>query len=150
MTGLTNITNKFDYVLVRLPNLTGLLNLAGTVSRDFLPLFFCLKDSIWSPYEQAETVWRNFYYFVNIFAKKVCLRSRWLRGHANFELNNWWFREIEKVRVTVLACSYGAQIECFKGQCREIYFAFLKFLSMGGCNTVGHNKGLSSDKISLQ
>ena len=31
----------------------------GTVSRAFLPLFLCSKDSSWAPYEQAKTVSRR-------------------------------------------------------------------------------------------
>ena len=47
--------------------------LKGTVSRDFWPFFFCLKDSTWAPYEQAKTVSRTFS-FSRRYSRKTCVR----------------------------------------------------------------------------
>ena len=40
------------------------------MSRDFLPLFFGLKDSTWAPYEQAKTVSQTFGFRKDIHTQK--------------------------------------------------------------------------------
>ena len=79
------------------------------MSRNFRP-FFCLKDSTWTPYEQAKTVSRIFSfswrYSPAKFENRVSTKSRTTRTHV--------FPEYEKVRKTIFACSYGAQDEYFK------------------------------------
>ena len=72
----------------------------GTVSRDFRP-FFCLKDIIWAPYEQAKTVSRTYRFredVPSLTSKITCPGSQRLRRHAVFSL---------------------------KGQCHEMFCHFL-------------------------
>ena len=46
--------------------------LKGTVSQEILTNFFCLKDSTWATYEQAETVSQTFL-FSRRYSRKTCV-----------------------------------------------------------------------------
>ena len=58
------------------------MHIKGTVSRDFRPIFFFLKDSICAPNEQAKTVSQTFSFSMKIFDRKVRLCR-----HENFSLD---------------------------------------------------------------
>ena len=79
--------------------LLGFSHVKGTVSRDFWPIFFCLKDSTWVPYEQAKTVSRTFS-FLQRYSRKPCVsivnnyadtrqHSKRLRGHRVSVVNDY-------------------------------------------------------------
>ena len=103
----------------------------GTMSRDFQKLFFCLKDSTWTPYEQTKTVFQTFsfsqrytitivslvqgvFIFLN-YCYRGCINIYELFFRLNFSRLS--SRKQKKILETVFACPYGAQVEFFITAC---------------------------------
>ena len=103
----------------------------GTMSRDFQKLFFCLKDSTWTPYEQTKTVFQTFsfsqrytitivslvqgvFIFLN-YCYRGCIHIHELFFRLNFSRLS--SRKQKKFLKTVFACPYGAQVEFFITAC---------------------------------
>ena len=103
----------------------------GTMSRDFQKLYFCLKDSTWTPYEQTKTVFQTFsfsqrytitivslvqgvFIFLN-YCYRGCIHIHELFFRLNFSRLS--SRKQKKFLKTVFACPYGAQVEFFITAC---------------------------------
>ena len=86
--------------------------LEGTVSRDFWA-FFLLKIFDLGPIWTDENGFANLFIFAKIFAKNVCPRSRWLRGHPIFKRCNRISSPKRKISRNNFCRLYGALVESF-------------------------------------